>query len=221
MTGMDSPDIPPIDIRVIEDAGHLDDGLDAAIRRTLAICYPHHRDMFSRTRHWRGHIAAYRVIAIDADGSTSPTVVVTNTPAVRTPVDTPAMTAPTDAPIVAAHVAVVDRTIRVGDASVRAAGIAQVAALPPYRKTGLIDRVLARTIDEAMQRGFDMGLLFCREPVRRVYERNGWIDITDQPCVRIEADQRITMPPDNLRMIYPLRLAALPPGPVHLGCDKW
>lgn len=179
-----------LDVRTIEDHGQIPADLDTAILRTLAACYPEHRDMFARTRHWRGHIAAYRVIALDGG-------------------------------IVAAHVAVVDCTIRVGEASVRVAGVGQVAALPPYRKTGLIDRLLARAVDEAKDRGFDIGMLFCQERVRRVYERNGWIDITGRPCTRTEAGERILMPPDHLRMMVPLAMAELPPGPIDLGGDKW
>ena len=176
-------------IRLVED-DRMDPELDAAIRRTLAECYPYHKAMFARTRHWRGHTAAYRVIA------------------------------PNGA-LIAAHVAVVDRTTRVGEASVRVAGVAQVAALPAYRRTGLIDKVLARAVEEARQRGFDAGLLFCHEAVRGVYDRNGWIDITDRPCTRIEAGEEIIMPADNLRMTYPLAMTELPPGPIELGCDKW
>ena len=123
--------------------------------------------------------------------------------------------------VVAAHVAVIDRTIRVGEETVRVAGVGNVCALPEYRKTGLIDKVLASAAQETRRRGFDLGLLFCREPVKEVYFRNGWIEAAGRAFVRVENGIETEMPPENLRLYLPLRLSGLPAGRVHLQGDRW
>ncbi|MBN1127155.1 MAG: GNAT family N-acetyltransferase [Sedimentisphaerales bacterium] len=126
-----------------------------------------------------------------------------------------------DGNCIAAHVAVVDRTIRVGNVLLQVAGVGNVCARPEYRKTGLIDQVLALTVDEARQRKFPVGLLFCRDYVRAVYERNGWKILPNQPCTRVEGNREIPVGPDNPRFWIHLNQDLFPTGPIHLLGDKW
>jgi hypothetical protein len=87
----------------------------------------------------------------------------------------------------AALVAVTDRIVLLAPAnygegdpssstgrSVHVAGIGTVSALPLFRKTGLIDRVMAVTLEEVRSRGYDAGMLFCKPPMVPVYRRMGW-----------------------------------------------
>ncbi|MBN1816980.1 MAG: GNAT family N-acetyltransferase [Sedimentisphaerales bacterium] len=178
-----------MEIRILDEQAVTPE-MDAAIRKTLAACFPLNQDQFAKTRQWRGNIPLFSVVARDAGG-------------------------------IAAHAAVVDRTIRVGDTSLRIAGFGNVCALPEYRKTGLIDQVLKRAVEEARQRKFPVGLLFCRDYVRAVYERNGWKGLPNQPCTRVEAGQEIPVGPDNPRMWIPLNQDRFPAGPIHLQGDKW
>lgn len=147
---------PGVDIRIIEAAAMPDDA-DRAIRETLAVCFPHKADMYRRRRSIH-EMPAWTVCAFDAAGAA------------------------------AALASVIDRTVHItspnypgGDPSspaagrdIRVAGVGTVSALPQYRRTGLIDRVMAAILAEALSRGYDAGMLFCKPPLVPVYRRMGW-----------------------------------------------
>ena len=120
-----------------------------------------------------------------------------------------------------AQVAVMDRTIRVGDEAVHVAGIANVFVLPQYRGQGYVDKVLEAAMDEAKNRKFEYGFLFTHAPVDNIYARNGWIDVTDRECIRVEDGLEISMEPERFRMYHPLNSNAFPQGNIHLQANKW
>jgi GNAT superfamily N-acetyltransferase len=119
------------------------------------------------------------------------------------------------------NIAVVDRTIKVGEGFLRIAGVGNVCVLPKHRGTGISDAMLKAVMDEAGKRQFEFGFLFTTEPIKKVYARNGWIEIEDLIVVRVENGREIVMPPESVHMYYPLMRKKFPPGNVHLYGDKW
>lgn len=165
--------------------------LDAKIRRTLVACFPKDAQHFTQSRDWHGSRAAFSVVATD------------------------------DADEAMGNIGVVDRTITVGGTPLRVAGLQNVCVAPTHRKTGLIDRLMAVAIRESERRGFDMGLLFCGEPLRKVYRRFGWKDVADRATTRIDDGVEVPLPDYDNVMVYPMKIRALPLGDLHLRGNDW
>lgn len=119
------------------------------------------------------------------------------------------------------QVAVMDRTIRVGDETVRVAGVANVFVLPEYRGNGHVDKMLEVAMEEAKNRGFEFGFLFTHAPLDRIYARNGWVDVTDRECILVEDGLEMSMGPERLRMYYKLGETDFPAGNIHLQAYRW
>ena len=126
-----------------------------------------------------------------------------------------------DADNVIAHATVVDRVIKAAGERLRVAGVANVCVLPEHRGKGLSDRVLIVATQEARRQDFDCGLLFTGENIKKLYARNGWVQITGQRFIRIEDGGEIEIPAENVKMYYPLKRRNFPAGMVHLQGDKW
>ncbi len=121
-----------------------------------------------------------------------------------------------------AHLGVVQRRITIGGAPARVAGVQNVAVLPDRRGQGLTRKMLAAAMDEALERGLDYGLLFCEPKTVPVYARCGWLELPDQPVVRVDSDGlEKPLLPGNLSMWLPLAKQAFPAGTVHLGGNDW
>ena len=123
--------------------------------------------------------------------------------------------------VVCGHIAVVDRTITVGGEPLRIAGVANVSVLPEYRGRGLSDGMLKAVMEEAGKREFEVGFLFTIEGIKKVYGRNGWIEVVGRTVVRVEKEEEIIMPAESIKMYYPLKRQEFPPGDIHLCGDKW
>ena len=80
------------------------------------------------------------------------------------------------------HVAIVDRTIRIGQSLARVAGGQGVSLLPEYRGKGLCDRMFEAVAAEALRQGFDFGMLFCYPAVETVYRRYDYRILADSPA---------------------------------------
>jgi len=57
----------------------IDEKLDAAIRKNLALCFPHNKAVFSQTRRWQGVTPAYSVIVEDYDNVIAYTSIIDRT----------------------------------------------------------------------------------------------------------------------------------------------
>ena len=123
--------------------------------------------------------------------------------------------------IVCGHIAVVDRKVTVGNEPLHVAAVANVSVLPEYRGTGLSDIMLKAVMTEAQKGTFEVGLLFTTELIKKVYARNGWIEIKGQKFIRVENELEFAMPAESVKMYYPLKRKDFPPGDVHLRGDKW
>lgn len=126
-----------------------------------------------------------------------------------------------DKGIVLGNIAVVDRTIEVGGEPLRVAGVGNVCVLPGHQGTGISDAMLKAVMEEAGKRQFELGFLFTTEGIKKVYGRNGWIEIEGCAVVRVEKGEEIVMPADIVKMYYPLKRKEFPPGDIHLCGDKW
>lgn len=126
-----------------------------------------------------------------------------------------------DEECVCGHVAVVDRTIRVGEKLLRVAGVGNVCALPEHRKTGLSDVLLKTSMKEAAERNFEFGLLFTNQNIKEFYARNGWVEISHRKFIRIENTDEIILPDESIKMCCHLVGREFPEGDVQLQGDKW
>lgn len=123
---------------------------------------------------------------------------------------------------VIAHAGFVDRTIRVDRDMVRIAGVQNVFVLPEYRGRGLSDAVMQAGIDYAQTQGFDLGLLFCAQPVVSVYSRMGWSILTGVRIILTDETGRdVQMSEKNVTMFYPLKRSLTPGVTIHLQGNDW
>jgi predicted acetyltransferase len=130
---------------------------------------------------------------------------------------------------VVAYVGVIDRTIKVGGKKCRVAGVQNIGVLPKYRGRQLSNAVLKAAMKEAQIQRFDFGLLFTQEKIKKVYARNGWLQIKNRKFIRTEAcpersrrsSINIEMPTESIKMYYPLAVKDFPPGDVDLLGNKW
>jgi GNAT superfamily N-acetyltransferase len=125
---------------------------------------------------------------------------------------------------VAAHVAVVERTVIVGHnlSKVRVAGIQSCCVLPGYRGTGLSDKMMSIAMAEADERGFDAGLLYCLDRFETVYGRMGWHKL-NAAAVYVADDKggKTLIPAKNITMFYPLKAKQFPAGDIDLAGTDW
>lgn len=124
-----------------------------------------------------------------------------------------------DAGKVVAHVGVVDRTVRIDDSPVRAAGVMNVFVLPSHRGRRLSDIVTSAAMAEAAGQGFDLGLLFCTRPLVSVYTRMGW-SLADNPVVRMESGTECPLPEGNVAMFLAMRRQAISTGAIIRLCGN-
>ncbi len=175
----------------IVDESKMSADLDAKIRGALVECFPKDAAHFSRSRDWHGSWPTFSVVATDENGD------------------------------VAGHIGVVDRVVTVGDQPLRVAGLQNVCVVPASRKTGLFDRLMEGVLQESARRSFDMGLLFCREPLRKAYARFGWLDVSDRPAIRVDDGVEVPLPSHAGAMVFPMAVKALPAGAFHLRGNDW
>lgn len=166
--------------------------LDESIKSSLCLCFPSDIDAFSNTRAWHGSSPLYSVAINDENN------------------------------VVLAHIGVVDRTISVGDTSVRVAGVQNVLVIPSERGKGHVDKVIKMAMAEAGVRNFDAGLLFCVPELEKVYARAGFIKIPDVEFTRIDENNNVLpIPGKNIAMYYPLKIKSFPKGNIFLCGNDW
>jgi predicted GNAT family N-acyltransferase len=179
----------PMQPRIIKES-EISETRDIAIRKTLAVCFPHHKDEFLKDHYLNDNKPVFSVI-IEDGGS------------------------------VIAYAGVIDRTIKISGKKYRVAGVQNVCVLPKYRHRRLSDGVLKAAMEEAHTRRFDFGLLFTRQNIKKVYARNGWLQIDKSKFIRTENNVNIEMPPESIKMYYPLAVKDFPTGDVDLQGNKW
>ncbi|MCP4259491.1 MAG: GNAT family N-acetyltransferase [Planctomycetes bacterium] len=164
--------------------------LDMAIREMLVVCFPADIEHFKRLSWWRS-IAVFRVLGKNDKDS------------------------------IVSHTALVQRTIIVGPALTRmhVVGIQSFCVLPDYRGTGLSNKMMSVVLEEGSRRGFDAGLLFCREKLVKVYSDMGWRKLDTKVYITDKEKDKTLMP--GITMFYPLRIKQLPTGDIDLAGIDW
>lgn len=120
------------------------------------------------------------------------------------------------------HVAVIDRTICIGDELVRIAGMQNIFVLPERRGNGLCDALMKEVTNRASELGYDYGLLFCVPEIEKVYGRCGWSKLPATPVIRVdESGKEWVLPGKNIGMYYPLDKNSFPTGDIHLQGNDW
>jgi hypothetical protein len=183
--------VKPEDILLfVIDEKDISNQLDIAIREMLVICFPNDVEHFRCLSWWRS-IAVFRVLGKNDEGA------------------------------IVAHTALVERTITVGPAQtkMRVLGIQSFCILPDYRGTGLSNKMMSLVIAEGSKRGFDAGLLFCREKLVKVYADMGWKKFDAAVYTTNQAKEKTIMP--GFTMFYPLKIKQLPPGDIDLAGLDW
>ena len=124
---------------------------------------------------------------------------------------------------VAAHCAIVERTISVGNPSqyVRVAGVQGFSVRPAWRKKKVSDRMMEIAVAEANLRGLDAGLLFCLPVLEKLYCRMSWHTINTPVMVRDDQGRLLPLPEKNIAMIIPLNLREFPRGGMDLMGPDW
>jgi predicted N-acetyltransferase YhbS len=123
------------------------------------------------------------------------------------------------------HTAVIERYIGTESGEYRIAGIGNVCIDPARRGQRLSDQILARTMDEAGKRHYDLCFLFCSRSLKSIYERVGWIVVDPPSIYRIKPDgqkeELFVGAKDKTAMFYPLKTREFPAGPINLGGRDW
>jgi GNAT superfamily N-acetyltransferase len=175
--------------RIIKET-EITEKLIAAIKKTLVICFPHHKDEFSKT-HYLSDLKPLFSVIIEYGSDCC------------------------------AYVGVLDRTIKISSRNYRVAGVQNICVLPNYRGQQLSDAVLKAAMQEALAQRFDFGLLFTQEKIKKIYTRSGWLEIKNRKFIRTQNNLHIEMPPESIKMYYPLAVKDFPTGDVDLLGNKW
>jgi GNAT superfamily N-acetyltransferase len=124
---------------------------------------------------------------------------------------------------IAAHTAVVERTVIVGPDlfKVRVAGIQSFCVLHDYRRTGLSNKMMSIAMEESRKRNFDAGLLFCRKPLEKLYNVMGWSRLDTDVYMTDDKKGKTLIPARNITMFYPLTVIQLPAGSIDLAGTDW
>ncbi|MCP4613282.1 MAG: GNAT family N-acetyltransferase [Planctomycetes bacterium] len=165
---------------------------DRALREMLVVCFPPDIEYFRRQSFWHSP-AVYRVIGKNDKGS------------------------------IVAHTAIVEREVIVGPSSskVRVAGIQSFCVLQDYRGMGLSNRMMSVVLEEGNKRGFDVGLLFCREQLEKVYSDMGWRKLDAAVYMNDDKNGKTLIPSRNMTMFYPLNSRQFPAGDIDLAGADW
>jgi GNAT superfamily N-acetyltransferase len=175
---------------IIIDEKDISTQLDMTIREMLVICFPADIEHFQRLSWWRS-TAVFRILGKNDSGS------------------------------IISHTALVERTITVGPDStkIRVIGVQSFCVLPQYRGTGLSKKMISLVTTEGRKRGFDAGLLFCKEKLVKVYDSMGWIKL--DIAVYVTDDKRDKKLMQDFTMFYPLKMKQLPAGDIDLAGPDW
>ena len=123
----------------------------------------------------------------------------------------------------AAHVAIISRTITVGETQLHVAALGLVAVLPEFRGNDLSFIAIKAAMEEMTRRDYDLGLLFCVEGLVPFYQRSGWTQISGREFKFFDLEQNkvAVFPAERKRMFFPIKLKEFPEGNVNLNGVKW
>ena len=123
---------------------------------------------------------------------------------------------------VVGHTAAIEKMITTGGKSVRTCGIANVCVTAEHRGKGVVDIILKAAMDEAREREYDIGLLFCQDHVKNIYVRTGWADLLGVRVEYLENGMHVFIPAGRHKMLYWLKISDLERrGKINLNGTRW
>lgn len=172
-------------IEVLQEP-QIDAELDAKLRLFLCRLFPNWEEIFRVRRAWHDAKPRFTILARDADGE------------------------------IAGHVAIVERTVTTNwNFRYAVASVQGVSVDTKYRKTGLSVKLLELALSESRKAGYPYAILFCREPLVKFYERNGWRLPDDSMIMWRDRELPIHMQ-SNCPMYLELTDKPFPEGPVDV-----
>jgi predicted N-acetyltransferase YhbS len=163
---------------------------DRQIRELLCLCFPEWEDIFKHSRTWHKTPPIYSVIARQ-EGQ------------------------------IIGHIAVVVRTITTTwNFRYNVASIQGVCIAPECRRAGLAHRLLQEALQEAVRRGFQFSILYCKEFLVPYYTSQGWKLADDSVIMWNSRDLPIAML-SNCPMYYELTDGPFPEGPLDVHSPSW
>ncbi len=172
-------------IRALKES-KIDPALDVKLRDFLCRLFPNWESVFRERRAWHDAAPVLTILATDRERN------------------------------IAGHVAIVERTITTQWNERRlVASIQGVSVAPEYRKTGLSTKLLDVALKKARRMGYPYAILFCREPLVKFYERNGWRLPDDSMVMWRDREYPIHMQ-SNCPMYRVLGKEPFPEGPLDV-----
>jgi GNAT superfamily N-acetyltransferase len=121
--------------------------------------------------------------------------------------------------VLVSYLRIFERTISVGEETLRVSGVGGVMTLPEWRQRGLASITLRRAAgfmrDESR---VDYALLLCRDEVARVYTKLGWETVAG-PTTFEQPSGRAMYPHHTMVLRFTAR--AWPSGPIDLCGLPW
>jgi hypothetical protein len=81
--------------------------------------------------------------------------------------------------------------------------------------------MMSVAMEEGARRGFDAGLLFCREQLEKVYGGMGWRKLDADVYMTDNKTGKTLIPSRNITMFYPLNTKRFPSGDIDLDGTDW
>lgn len=117
------------------------------------------------------------------------------------------------------RIAIIQRSINVGDQTVRIAGIGGVATHPDWRRNGFARRLLQASLDFIRStNAFDFSMLFCADEMIPYYGKSGYSQVHN-PLYIWQKGQRV--PFNDNKMVLPVSGMSWPEGEVDVQGAPW
>ncbi|MDO5554571.1 MAG: GNAT family N-acetyltransferase [Planctomycetia bacterium] len=163
----------------------IDATLDRQLREYLSTIFPEWSSIFAQRRAWHEAAPVFSILARRGDE-------------------------------ILGHVGVVERTISsCWNWRYLVASFQGVSVAPAVRKTGLSHKILQKSLDASIARGYPFAILFCREPLVHFYQDLGWSLPDDSMIMWRDRALPIAMR-SNCPMYRVLADIPLPEGPIDV-----
>lgn len=114
------------------------------------------------------------------------------------------------------HAAIVIRSITTTwNYRYNVASVQGISVAPKFRHRGIAKTLVQTALDESKARGYDYAILYCKEPLVKFYQSQGWKLSDDHVVMWNEEDLPITML-SNCPMYYELSDKPFPEGPLDV-----
>lgn len=120
------------------------------------------------------------------------------------------------------HIAIIDRTIVVGQQQIHVAGIQGVFVMPEYRGQDLCDKMFSLVLEESRRRNYDFSVLFCKPALEKFYKRFGYEILSNMQIVFTDDNgTKQIVSGEGIAMWAPVCKDIFPSGNICLNGNKW